>query len=76
MDSLKPGAVLTGRVGNVTHFGAFTDIGVGHDGLIHNSCMNIHGRPQKLSIGNRVEVTVQNVDTGRKRIGLQLMKIL
>ncbi|XP_054714420.1 S1 RNA-binding domain-containing protein 1-like [Uloborus diversus] len=68
LTDLKNGQVLTGRVCNMTGFGAFVDIGVGQDGLIHTTQM----QGQKLSVGDRVTVKVMNVDVGRKRIGLQL----
>ena len=69
---LKTGSSVTGKVTNVTHFGAFVDVGVGHDGLIHSSKMM--GRT--LALGHRVEAVVEQVDINRKRIGLRLVKLL
>jgi transcriptional accessory protein Tex/SPT6 len=77
MSDLKPGSILTGRVTNVTHFGAFVDVGVGRDGLIHVSKM----RPplahnQNLALGDHVETMVVTVEADKKRISLKLMKRL
>lgn len=72
------GTILTGRVENVTHFGAFVDIGVGSSGLIHSSKMNprcMDGK-QSLDLGDKVEAKVLSVEISRKRIGLELVKIL
>ncbi|XP_069678482.1 S1 RNA-binding domain-containing protein 1 [Periplaneta americana] len=72
MEDIQTGAILTGRVQNVTHFGSFVDIGVGQDGLIPQS--RLHSvRPQ---LGDRVEVKVYSVDLQRRRITLDLVKIL
>lgn len=64
--------VLTGAITNITHFGAFVDIGVECDGLIHTSNM----RKIKLNIGDRVSVSVMQIDVKRKRIGLRLEEML
>lgn len=72
INSLSVGVLLTGRVSNVTHFGCFVDIGVGCNGLIHNSKMN----RLKLQVGDRVEVKVVNIEIDRKRIGLEAVKKL
>jgi transcriptional accessory protein Tex/SPT6 len=51
LSDLRRGAVVTGKVTNVTHFGAFVDIGVGQDGLIHSSRMNpTQMKGQRLTI--------------------------
>ncbi|KAL8619606.1 hypothetical protein ACOMHN_019662 [Nucella lapillus] len=74
---LKPGSVLTGRVTNVTHFGAFVDIGVGDNGLIHVSKMRPPlAHDQNLSLGDHVEVMVMSVEAAKNRIGLQLKRLL
>ncbi|GLG93191.1 S1 RNA-binding domain-containing protein 1 [Gryllus bimaculatus] len=72
VNDLVIGSTLTGRVQNVTHFGAFVDVGVGNDGLIHISQM----RNTKLQVGDRVEVVVLNVEIGQRRskIGLSLAR--
>jgi len=70
MKDLHTGLQLTGRVTNVTHFGAFVDIGVERQGLIHVSRMG--ARRDALQLGDRVEVGVVRVDFGKGRIELQL----
>ncbi|KAK3799213.1 hypothetical protein RRG08_054340 [Elysia crispata] len=69
---LKSGSELTGRVLNVTHFGAFVDIGVNINGLIHKSKM---GRFGKLAVGDRVGVKVESINLDRQRIGLILQSV-
>ncbi|XP_076754153.1 S1 RNA-binding domain-containing protein 1 [Xylocopa sonorina] len=69
---LETGALLTGAIRNVTHFGAFVDIGVGRDGLIPIKWM----KNSTVSIGQRVEVKVLTVDIERSRINLELIKTL
>ncbi|NLB17084.1 MAG: RNA-binding transcriptional accessory protein [Clostridiales bacterium] len=66
LDSLHPGMTLSGTVRNVTDFGAFIDIGVHTDGLLHVSKF---GRT-KPEVGQPIRVKVLNVDKERKRIGL------
>lgn len=66
LDSLHPGMTLTGTVRNVTDFGAFIDIGVHTDGLLHISKF---GR-SKPEIGLPIRVKVLNIDKERNRIGL------
>jgi len=72
MEDVKAGSVLTGKVTNVTHFGAFIDVGLGRAGLIHSSKM----KGNKLELGQRLEVKVLQVDMDRGRIGLELLRIL
>ena len=76
MKDLKTGMTLPGLVSNVTAFGAFVDVGVHTDGLVHVSQM---GRPVKdpsqlLHPGQAVSVTVLDVDLKRNRISLALAK--
>ena len=54
---------------NVTHFGAFVDIGVGRAGLLHVSQMK--GKNEQIQIGNRVTVAVKSLDVARERINLE-----
>ena len=64
---------LEGVVTNVTHFGAFVDIGVHQDGLIHISQLADHfvkDPTQEVSVGDIVKVTVMEIDEQRKRISL------
>ena len=67
VDALQPGMVLSGTVRNVVDFGAFVDIGVKQDGLLHRSQIP---RGTVLSVGDVIEVEVASVDTTRGRIGL------
>ena len=75
MKDLKVGMKLPGIITNVTKFGAFVDIGVHQDGLVHISHLSdgFVSDPAKLvSIQQKVSVTVMEVDTARKRIGLSM----
>ena len=75
-EQLSPGMVLEGVITNVTRFGAFTDIGVHQDGLIHISQMANHfvNDPSEIvSVGDIVKVTVMDIDLERKRIALSLI---
>ncbi|KAH6929208.1 hypothetical protein HPB50_024424 [Hyalomma asiaticum] len=69
LDEVSAGLELTGKVKNCTNFGAFVDIGVGTDGLIHVSQMNGH----TISLGDRVTVRVISIERDRRRIGLRLL---
>ena len=69
IDDLKPGMELPGIVTNVTAFGAFVDIGIHENGLIHVSKM----RGQKVKLHQRVNVSVLDVDLDRKRVSLRLL---
>lgn len=72
---LKPGMVLEGAVTNVTNFGAFVDIGVHQDGLVHISAMSdkfIKDPREVVKTGELVKVKVMEVDIERKRIGLSM----
>ncbi len=75
LSDLKPGMKLTGVVRNVIDFGAFIDIGVHQDGLVHLSQISkkyIKHPSEVLSVGDRVEVTVLSVDVQKKRIALTM----
>ena len=75
MEDLKPGMVLKGTVRNVIDFGAFVDIGVHQDGLVHISqiCDRYIKHPlEAVSVGDIVEVQVMSVDLSRKRIQLTM----
>lgn len=76
MKDLKEGMVLKGTVRNVIDFGAFVDIGVHQDGLVHISkiCDRYIKHPlEVVSIGDVVEVEVVSVDMHKKRIGLSML---
>lgn len=68
LDDLKPGMRLSGTVRNVVDFGAFIDIGVKQDGLLHVSQL----RGKKLGVGQVLEVEVRQVERERGRISLGL----
>lgn len=73
INSLQEGMVLQGTVTNVTNFGAFVDIGVHQDGLIHISELStqfVKDASQAIAVGDQVKVKVIGVDKERKRISL------
>lgn len=75
MEDLKPGMRLKGTVRNVIDFGAFVDIGVHQDGLVHISKLSdryIKHPLDVVSIGDIVEVEVESVDIVKKRISLNM----
>jgi uncharacterized protein len=75
LDDLKPGMVLEGTVTNVAAFGAFIDVGVHQDGLVHISAMSkdfVKDPRAVVKPGDIVRVKVLEVDKARKRIGLTL----
>ncbi len=78
MKNLKPGMVLTGTVRNVIDFGAFVDIGVHQDGLVHISEIAdrfIRHPSDCLSVGDSVKVVVLAVDVPKKRISLSIKQV-
>ena len=75
--SLKSGMELTGTVRNVIDFGAFIDIGVHQDGLVHISRMAdrfIKHPSEVVKVGDVVKVWVVSVDEKKKRIALTMVK--
>ena len=75
MEDLTVGLKLPGVVTNVTAFGAFVDIGVHQDGLVHISQMSdefVKNPADVLKVGQRVQATVMEIDLPRKRIALSL----
>lgn len=77
MEDLKEGMTLTGTVRNVIDFGAFVDIGVHQDGLVHISeiCDRYIKHPsEELTVGQIVKVKVISLDLAKKRIGLSIKK--
>ena len=77
MKDLKPGMELTGTVRNVIDFGAFVDIGVHQDGLVHISRMAdrfIRHPSEAVSVGDVVTVWVVEVDEKKRRIALSMVK--
>jgi len=72
---LRPGMVLEGRVTNVAAFGAFVDIGVHQDGLVHISALShtyVKDPREVVKAGDIVKVKVMEIDLPRKRIGLSM----
>ena len=77
MEDLKEGMILKGTVRNVIDFGAFVDIGVHQDGLVHISeiCDRYIKHPsEELTVGQIVTVKVISIDLAKKRIGLSIKK--
>ena len=75
VQDLKPGMVLEGRVTNVAAFGAFVDIGVHQDGLVHVSALShsfVKDPRDAVKTGDIVKVKVMEVDLPRQRIGLSM----
>ena len=75
LEDLKEGMILTGTVRNVIDFGAFIDIGVKHDGLVHISEMSdkyIKNPSDIVSVGDIVKVKVIKIDMERQKVGLSM----
>ena len=75
ISDLKPGMKLTGTVRNVVDFGAFVDIGVHQDGLVHISEIAnrfVKNANEVLSVGDTVQVVVLEVNEAKKRIALSI----
>ncbi|MBR3721067.1 MAG: RNA-binding transcriptional accessory protein, partial [Clostridia bacterium] len=74
-EDLKEGMILTGTVRNVIDFGAFVDIGVKHDGLVHISELSdkfVKNPSEIVSVGDVVKVKVIKIDTERQKVGLSM----
>ncbi|XP_076251387.1 S1 RNA-binding domain-containing protein 1 isoform X2 [Rhynchophorus ferrugineus] len=71
-EELASGTVLTGRVNNVTSFGAFVDIGVGTNGLLHNKFM----KGVIVQLGDVIEVKVININAAKRHISLEALRKL
>nr|WP_300306233.1 Tex family protein [Halomonas sp.] len=75
LKDLEPGMILEGTVTNVTHFGAFVDIGVHQDGLVHISALSdrfVEDPRSVVKAGDIVKVKVMSVDLERSRIALSM----
>lgn len=75
LKDLEPGMILEGVVTNVTNFGAFVDIGVHQDGLVHISALSekfVKDPREAVKAGDVVKVKVMEVDIPRKRVGLSM----
>jgi uncharacterized protein len=78
LQDVKEGMVLQGVVTNVTAFGAFVDVGVHQDGLVHVSQLAtrfVKDPNEVVQVGDRVTVKVLSVDTGRRRLGLSMRAV-
>lgn len=78
LESLKPGMLLNGIVRNVVDFGAFVDIGVKHDGLVHISQLSekfIKHPMEAVAVGDNVKVRVLSVDLQRERVSLSMREV-
>ena len=74
-EDLRDGQILTGTVRNVTDFGAFVDVGVKHDGLVHISEMSnsfVKNPSDIVSVGDIVKVKVIGIDTDRQKVKLSM----
>ncbi|RYZ14012.1 MAG: S1 RNA-binding domain-containing protein, partial [Myxococcaceae bacterium] len=75
LEDVKEGMVLQGTVTNVTAFGAFVDVGVHQDGLVHVSQLStrfIKDASEAAKVGDRLTVKVLSVDLARKRLALSV----
>ncbi|MFA7618938.1 MAG: helix-hairpin-helix domain-containing protein, partial [Thiohalomonadaceae bacterium] len=75
LKDLQPGMILEGVVTNVTNFGAFVDIGVHQDGLVHISALSdkfVKDPHEVVKAGDLVKVKVMEVDVKRRRVGLSM----
>jgi len=78
IEDLREGMILSGTVRNVVDFGAFVDIGVKQDGLVHISQLAnryIKSPFEVVSVGDVVKVKVIKIDADRGRIGLSLREV-
>jgi len=76
-EDLREGMALTGTVRNVTDFGAFVDIGVKHDGLVHISQLSdsfVKNPSDIVSVGDIIKVKVVGIDTERQKVQLSMRK--
>ena len=77
-EDLREGMVLKGTVRNVTDFGAFVDIGVKHDGLVHISQLSnkfVKNPSEIVSVGDIVEVKVIGIDTEKQKVSLSMKDV-
>lgn len=75
LENLKPGMILQGVVRNVVDFGAFVDIGVKHDGLVHISELSdrfVKHPMEVAAVGDNVQVKILSVDLARERVSLSM----
>lgn len=70
IEAVKPGMQIKGKVRKVVDFGAFVDIGVGRDGLVHISALKRAGMDKKIRAGQVLDIVVRRVDMENGRISL------
>ena len=78
LSDLKEGTIMRGTIRNITDFGAFVDIGLHQDGLIHISELSqrrVHHPLDVVAVGDIVNVMVISIDEKRNRIGLSLKRV-
>ncbi len=78
IEDLKEGKIVEGVIRNVVDFGAFVDLGIKENGLIHISKLGEHfisDIHKVVKVGDKVKVEVINIDTNKKRIGLKLLAL-
>lgn len=78
LEDLRPGMILTGTVRNVADFGAFVDIGVHQDGLVHISELSdkyVRNPMEVVAVGDIVKVKIMDVDVERKRISMSMKDV-
>ena len=78
LSDLKEGTIMRGTIRNITDFGAFVDIGLHQDGLIHSSELSqrrVHHPLDVVAVGDIVNVMVISIDEKRNRIGLSLKRV-
>ncbi|MGA9350252.1 MAG: S1 RNA-binding domain-containing protein [Anaerolineae bacterium] len=78
LHDLKPGMIIEGKVTRLAPFGAFVDIGIGRDGLVHVSELApgyVEDPSEIVSVGEEVEVKVLNVNRGKRQIELSMKEI-
>lgn len=78
IEDIKPGMILKGTVRNVVDFGAFIDIGIKNDGLVHKSEMSdkfVKNPMDIVSIGDTVDIKVISVDLSKQRVSLSMKSI-
>ena len=74
LEDLQPGMRLQGKIVNVVKFGAFVDVGVGQDGLVHISELEKEGLQNQVKRGQKLDVWVQNVKLESRRLSLALRR--
>ena len=77
IEDLKPDMVMGGVVRNVIDFGAFVDVGVHQDGLVHISELSdrfVKHPSEVVSVGDHIKVRILSVDVRKKRIALSMKK--